>query len=69
MYYIEFTVPQTLKRISGKGRQSKPGTRQFNKGPTQTEKKFRVILGVICSPILYNTIVKSFVNSNFIVVL
>ena len=37
----DYLIPQTLKRISGKGRQSRPGTRQFNKGPTQTEKKFR----------------------------
>lgn len=37
----DYLIPQTLKRLSGKGRKSRPGNRQFNKGPTQTEKKFR----------------------------
>ncbi|XP_052098234.1 probable ATP-dependent RNA helicase DDX56 [Mytilus californianus] len=37
----DYLIPQTLKNLSGRGRQSRSGNRQFNRGPTQTEKKFR----------------------------
>lgn len=42
-----YIVPQTLKNLSGRGRQARSGNKQFSRGPTQTEKKFRVRLGFI----------------------
>ncbi|XP_071168075.1 probable ATP-dependent RNA helicase DDX56 [Mytilus edulis] len=37
----DYLIPQTLKNLSGRGRQARSGNKQFNRGPTQTEKKFR----------------------------
>ncbi|XP_076103217.1 putative ATP-dependent RNA helicase DDX56 isoform X2 [Mytilus galloprovincialis] len=37
----DYLIPQTLKNLSGRGRQARSGNKQFSRGPTQTEKKFR----------------------------